>query len=431
MGGVLRQRDFAFAWFGGLVSMLGSWALWIALPIHVYQLTRSALATSGVIAAVVAPGVLIGSVAGVFVDRWNRKTTLVAGNLLLALATLPLVAARDESWLWVVYPSAFLLSTLEQFTDPAENAFLPRLVRTEDLVAANSLNALNNSLARLGGPALGGALYASLGLAGAVAADAVSFAVAAILLALVHASGAVEAAGHATAAAVRRWRRVWVEWREGLEVVRRERAVAIVFVVTALTAIGEGVFGVMFVVWVRDVLEGGAPELGWLQTCQAIGGLLGGAVGAYFGRRLAPERMFALGLLAFGIFDLALFNYPLVFGGVWIGMALMILVGIPSVGNRAARQTILQTHVEDAYRGRVFGSLGTTMALLMLAGTTLAGATGDVLGPIALLNFQGGAYVVAGLFVFAALAPSRARAVVPAASNAPTAQTSADADAAA
>src|SRR5215211_2217431 len=255
MRGVLRQRDFALGWFGGLVSMLGSWALWIALPIHVYQLTGSALATSGVIAAVVAPGVLIGSVAGVFVDRWNRKTTLVAGNLLLAVATLPLIAARDEAWLWVVYPSAFLLSTLEQFTDPAENAFLPRLVRAEDLVAANSLNALNNSLARLGGPALGGALYASLGLAGAVTADA-----------------------------VRRWRRVWVEWRDGLEVVRRERAVAIVFVVTALTAIGEGVFGVMFVVWVRDVLEGGARELGWLHTSQAAGGLIGGAVGAYVGR---------------------------------------------------------------------------------------------------------------------------------------------------
>jgi MFS family permease len=406
---VLRQRDFALAWFGGLVSMLGSWALWIALPIHVYQLTGSALATSGVIAAVVAPGVLIGSVAGVFVDRWNRKTTLVVGNLLLALATLPLVAARDESWLWIVYPTAFLLSTLEQFTDPAENAFLPRLVRAEDLVAANSLNALNNSLARLGGPALGGALYASLGLAGAVAADAVSFAVAAVLLASVHASGAVEAAGHAAQAAVRRWRRVWVEWRDGLRVVRGERAVGIVFIVTALTAIGEGVFGVMFVVWVRDVLEGGARELGWLHTSQAAGGLIGGVVGAYVGRRLVPERLFGLGLLVFGVFDLALFYYPLLLGGVAVGMGLMILVGIPGVSTQAAKTTILQTHVQDAYRGRVFGSLSTSAALLMLVATTAAGAAGAVVGPIALLTFQGGAYVAAGIFVLLTLAPRAVR----------------------
>ena len=402
---LLRQRDFALAWTGGLVSMLGGWALWIVLPIHVYQLTGSALATSGVVASLVAPGILLGSVAGVFVDRWNRKTTLVVGNVLLAAATLPLIALADESRLWLVYPIVFLSEIIDQFTGPAEHAFLPRLVSADDLVAANSLNALNNSLARLGGPALGGALYATTGLTGVVIVDAASFLIAAVLLALVGASGAVAAARDATATAVRRWRRVWLEWREGLAVVRRARAVGVVFSVTAITAFGEGVFGVMFAVWVRDVLDGGPPELGWLQTSQAAGGLIGGVVGAYAGRRLAPERLFGLSLLVFGLLDLVLFNYPLVFGGVWIGSMLMIFVGIPSVSTQAARATILQTNVDDEYRGRVFGSMGTTAALLMLAGTTAAGVAGGALGPIALLNFQGGAYVVAGVFVLVALAP--------------------------
>jgi MFS family permease len=153
------------------------------------------------------------------------------------------------------------------------------------------------------------------------------------------------------------------------------------------------------------VLEGGVPELGWLQSSQAVGGLLGGLVGAWVARKLAPERFYAFGLLAFGIFDLALFNYPLLFDGVWLGSALMILVGIPSVSSQAGRSTILQTHVEDAFRGRVFGSLGTSGSVLLLLGTTAAGALGGLLGPIALLNFQGGAYVAAGLFVLAVLAP--------------------------
>ena len=387
--------------------MLGGWALWIALPLHVYGLSGSALATSGVVAALVAPGILLGSVAGVFVDRWNRKTTLVVGNLLLAAATLPLLAV-DESQLWIVYPIVFLLEVIEQFTGPAENAFLPRLVREEELVAANSLNALNNSLARLGGPALGGALYASVGLTGVVLANSVSFLAAAGLLAAIGASGAVVAVGDIAVAAGRRWRQVWVELRAGLAVVRRSRPVAVVFGVTSITAFGEGVFAVMFAVWVRDVLEGGVPALGLLQTSQAIGGLIGGTVGAFFGRRLVPERLFGVALLAFGIFDLALFNFPLLLDGVWIGVALMILVGIPGVSSQAARTTILQTHVEDAYRGRVFGSLSTSASLLMFVGTLAAGATGDLLGPIALLNFQGGAYVVAGIFVLLALAPSRA-----------------------
>jgi len=205
---VLRNRDFALAWSGGLVSMIGSWALWIALPIHVYQLTHSALWTSGVVAAVVAPGIVFGSVAGVFVDRWNRKTTQVVTNLMLAATILPLLAVGDRSWLWVVFPVVLVMSTIGQFTDTAENAFLPRLVAEDDLVAANSLNALNNSLARLIGPAFGGMLYAAIGITGVVLVDAASYAIAAGLLAAVRASGAVEAAGDAAAEAARRWRRM-------------------------------------------------------------------------------------------------------------------------------------------------------------------------------------------------------------------------------
>ncbi len=387
--------------------MLGGWAMWIALPLHVYELSGSTLATSGVVAALVAPGILFGSVAGVFVDRWNRKTTLVVGNVVLAGATLPLLLLTDESQLWVVYPLVFLLEVVEQFTGPAENAFLPRLVPAEELVAANSLNALNNNLARLGGPALGGALYAWMGLTGVVLANSVSFLVAAVLLGAIAASGAVAAAGDISEAAGRRWRRVWSELHDGLAVVRRSRPVGVVFGVTSITAFGEGIFAVMFAVWVRDVLEGGVPALGLLQTSQAIGGLLGGVVGVYAGRYLVPERLYGVALLTFGIFDLALFNFPLVLDGLWIGSALMILVGIPATSTQSARATIMQTNVEDAYLGRVFGSLGTSSSLLMFVGTLTAGAVGGVLGPIALLNFQGGAYVVAGVFVLLMLAPSR------------------------
>ena len=388
--------------------MLGGWAMWIALPLHVYELSGSTLATSGVVAALVAPGILFGSVAGVFVDRWNRKTTLVVGNVVLAGATLPLLLVTDESQLWVVYPLVFLLEVVEQFTGPAENAFLPRLVPAEELVAANSLNALNNNLARLGGPALGGALYAWMGLTGVVLANSVSFLVAAVLLGAIAASGAVAAAGDISEAAGRRWRRVWSELHDGLAVVRRSRPVGVVFGVTSITAFGEGIFAVMFAVWVRDVLEGGVPALGLLQTSQAIGGLLGGVVGVYAGRYLVPERLYGVALLTFGIFDLALFNFPLVLDGLWIGSALMILVGIPATSTQSARATIMQTNVDDAYLGRVFGSLGTSSSLLMFVGTLTAGAVGGVLGPIALLNFQGGAYVVAGVFVLLMLAPSRA-----------------------
>jgi len=85
----LRQRNFALLWAGGLISMAGDGMLYIGLPIYIYQLTHSTLATSLMFIAETVPRIALGSVAGVFVDRWERKRTMVIANGLLALGLLP------------------------------------------------------------------------------------------------------------------------------------------------------------------------------------------------------------------------------------------------------------------------------------------------------------------------------------------------------
>src|SRR5205807_160246 len=142
------------------------WVLHIGLPIYVYQLTGSALATGAMFAAGMLPSLLLGSVAGVFVDRWDRQRTMVIANGLLALSLLPLLAVHSASEVWIVYLVALVESTVAQFFRPAEAALLPNLVGEQDLVPANSLNALNGNLARLVGPPVGGAVAALFGLAG-------------------------------------------------------------------------------------------------------------------------------------------------------------------------------------------------------------------------------------------------------------------------
>jgi len=79
---VLRRRDFGLLWLGGLISVAGDWVLYAALPYFVYARTGSTVATAGMIVAELAPGVVLGSIAGVFVDRWNRKRVLVVANVL-------------------------------------------------------------------------------------------------------------------------------------------------------------------------------------------------------------------------------------------------------------------------------------------------------------------------------------------------------------
>src|SRR5215207_1908460 len=99
----LRQRNFGLLWLAGLISLAGDWMLRIALPIYVYQLTGSALATSTMLIAGMLPDLLFGSIAGVFVDRWDRKRTMVICNLLLAIGLLPLLLVRSPGDVWIVY----------------------------------------------------------------------------------------------------------------------------------------------------------------------------------------------------------------------------------------------------------------------------------------------------------------------------------------
>lgn len=411
----MRYRNFALLWSGGLISMTGDWMLLVALPIYVYQATGSALATGAMFAAGLLPNVLFGSVAGVFVDRWDRKRTLVFGNVLLTLSVLPLLLVPHTGWLWVVYAVAFLQSCFGIFNEPAENSLLSVLVGEERLVTANSLNATNNNLARLAGPALAGLVVGWFGLVGVVIVDAASYLIAATLVSLISAPSTAERheetdpvdAGGVAAA----FSGVWREWAEGLLLVGTGRVILTVFVVGAVTGLGEGVFLALFPPFVRVALEGGALELGWLMSAQAVGGVLGGLVVGSAAARLSPPRLLGLGAVLFGLIDLAIFVYPSFVQSIAVGLALFVLVGIPAAGMLAGLQTLLQTSAEDRFRGRVFGALGTTEALLMLAGTLLGGALGDAVGIVPVLVVQGGAYVAAGVLVLALLAHDGKQAI--------------------
>ena len=180
---ILRQRNFALLWTGGLISLTGDWILVVGLPFEIYRRTGSTLATGGMVLAYLLPPILFGSVAGVFVDRWDRRRLMVAINLLLALIILPLLAI-DVIGLWIAYLVLFVASAVELLFKPAESALLPDLLEhpDDDLVTANALNGMNNHISRLIGPALGGLIVATGGLVAVTIIDAVTFLASAALI---------------------------------------------------------------------------------------------------------------------------------------------------------------------------------------------------------------------------------------------------------
>ncbi len=401
---VLFQRNFALLWWGGLISMTGDWMLRIALPAYIFQLTGSALATGIMFMMGQLPTLLLGSVAGVFVDRWDRKRTMVIANLLHMVGVLPLALVQSEEWLWVVYVVAFWQSCVGQFFAPAEHALLPTLVDEAELVTANSLNALNNNLARLIGPALGGALALAWGLGGVALLDAATFGIAAGMIALIRMPERAvrEPSEQETAKAVGIGA-VWREWRAGLAIVAGTPILRVLFTIIALWAFGEGFIAVLFVPFVTEVMGGQALEVGWLMSAQAIGGLVGGVVVAKIGGRIPPARLLGPCSILFGLIDLVIFNYSLFLPGFLLGVVLFMVVGIPGAGSFSSLMALLQTSVSDEYRGRMFGAFTTTFGVVVLIGMGLATLLGDVVGILPLINIQGIAPVIAGVVAMVGL----------------------------
>ncbi len=416
-----RVPDLRLLLGAGLVSMAGDRVLSIGLAYSVYAVTGSTLASAAALLSSFVPQVVVGSVAGVFVDRWDRKRTMVVANLLLAVCLLPLLLVSGTDRIWLVYVVLAAESVIEVFFAPAEQAMLPRVVADADLVTANGLNGQVQNLSRLVGAGAGGVIAAIGGIAAIAAADAATFLVAALLVARIRVSGRVDRPTDADAPEVVRGRLATLaeEWQVGLRATWHSPVIRTLVVFTLITSTGEGIMGTLFAPYVRHVLHSGAQVYGLISGVQAIGGVIGGFLVASLAERWSPVVMLGVGGIIFGLVDLAIFLYPLVWVSPWPAVAGMIVVGLPGAVTVAGLMTLFQRHTVDAERGRVFslGSLASSVSVVV--GSLAAGLLGGTVGIMPVLAMQGVGYVVAGMLMLVSLDRSLGRATAPASLDLP------------
>ncbi len=394
---VLRQRNFALFWLGQLISVFGDWILLVALPFYIFDLTGSALATGAMFMASNLPRVLLGSVAGVFVDRWDRRRTMIAADLSRAALMLTLLTVHSVHWLWIVYLVAFTQATIAQFFNPAKNAVIPLLVGETDLIAANSLNSLSGELTRLTAPALGGLLFGVFGLASVVWIDSASFLFSGLLIIGIALPARTPEAD--PAAPSRTWAAVGGEWRDGMRLMRANPTIAAIFATAGTAMIGEGFFSTMMVPFVKDVLHGSPQDFGWLVSAQAIGGLIGSLFIGRIGKRVRPGVLIPISGILFGLFDITLARLPGRAGLPLLPTALVAIAfaGAPVIGFYVGIQSLLQSSVTNNYRGRVFGAYATTVAFMTLVGQGISSVIGDRLGIVPVFTLAGTFELLGGL----------------------------------
>jgi MFS family permease len=403
-----RAPDLRLLLGAGLVSVTGDWLLSVGLAYSVYALTGSTLASAAALLSAFIPQVLVGSVAGVFVDRWDRKRTMIVSNLLLAVGLAPLLLVSGQDQIWLVYAVLAVQSCIEVFFAPADQAFLPKVVDDSDLMAANGLAGQMRNVARLVGSGVGGVIAATGGIRGIAVADALTFLLAALLVARIRTSGRAEVptelADEEAAEIVRgRVATLVAEWREGFRTVVASRVISTLMIALLITSTGEGIMGTLFAPYVRHVLHGSGEVYGVITGVQAIGGVIGGFFVAVIAERWSAVSMVWVASILFGLVDLAIFTYPLVWVNPWPAAIGMIIVGLPGAVLVAGMMTLFQRHTTDERRGRVFSLMSLAQALSVVVGATLAGLLGGPTGIIPILALQGAGYVVAGLLVLTRL----------------------------
>jgi MFS family permease len=402
----LRQRNFALLWFAGLISYAGDWALIAALPVYLFERTNSILFAGLIWIVYPLSGLLFGSVAGVFVDRWDRRRTMVGVNLLQSVLMPGMLLGIRADALWVLYAVAFVEGALVTFMYPAESALLPRLVGEERLVTANALNSLNDNLARIAGPAIGGLLLANAGFAGAVVVDAVSYFLAAVLIALIAVPGGTKSAiaegGQMVDEPPSGLAGVWRELVDGLHFIRGDRTLRALLIIVAVSILADSLNSPIIAPFILQVALGGAALFGLVLATRGAAGLLGGVVIARLGQRLAPKRLLGWSLVLLGLGLLLFINIPVI--PVMLGVQLAL--GPAVVGWLTSQQTLLQTAAEDRYRGRVFGAVGTMSSLMALFGIGLGSALGEVIGLVPTYNLSALLYAGAGVLALILFRPA-------------------------
>lgn len=396
MFALLRHRGFALTLLAGLCSSVASWLLLTGLPIYVFGVTGSAFITSAVFLVELLCGITLGSFAGALADRFDRFRLMACVAVLQAAAVIPLLG-RPEHHLWIISLVAGTQAVLSQTFDSARNAALPSLVEAAHLVRANSLVALTISVGRLIGGSLGGFAITREGTRYLAIGSAVAFVVAAALIAV-----APRAVQH-DASPPERTSSFLGAWRSGLAAMLHNRTVRVTFLSVALGGIAQGLFVVLFVVFVSRALHADGTLTGVLRGVQAIGGVAGGLIVGTLGARLSPRLLMSLGATTFALVSLVIWNGPAMTRQPEWYVLLFILVGVPGIAYNSGAFAQIQQSVPNTDLGRAFGGYYAIYNASQGLGMVAAGLLGDALNVVLVLNVQAALYLASGAVAYVGL----------------------------
>ena len=401
---LFRNRNFSLLWVGQLISLLGDRIHVIALGALVVQ-RGTAVEVGLTFAATAVPSVILGPLAGVLVDRWDRRRTMIACDVVRAVLVLS-VPLAIEVHIGLVYLAAFVISAVTLLFRPAKTAVVPAIVEDRDLVSANSAMSVPETAADLVGFPLAGLIVAALSsiIGAAFVLDAGTYIVSAVLIwAMILPRQTDEPSAPLSV------RGVWREMAEGFGFLRHEAALLSNTLLSTLAQVAVGAEIVVSLLYAKDVVDRGSMSFqqmySLILTAIAVGSVLAGiAVGA-IGDRLPKGPTVIVGFIGMGLSLVAagLVTDPLLaIVAFFFTGAMNMLFIIPTV-------TLFQQRTPQRLMGRVVSSRQALVFGSIAASMALSGWLAGVIGPAPVLIASGAICARAGVIGIAVPAMRSAR----------------------
>jgi DHA3 family macrolide efflux protein-like MFS transporter len=389
---LFRNRNFMALWIGQTISFIGDYFVMLAMPVAVNRLTGSAMMVGLSFMATALPGLLLGPVAGVFIDRWDRRKVMIVSDVMRGLLVLLMLLVHSAEQIWIYYLVGFLLACTSQFFLPARNAVLPLIVKDADeLLAANGLMQIVQTIGFLVGPALAGYSIGLYGESVAFIANSIGYfasAVAVLVMVVPHtavqraASGALQA--------------VITELRAGLVYLFTNTTTLGVMIMLTVSQLGIGAFIVVWVPFLQRYYNLGAEGVGIIDSVFGAGMVLGGMLLGTLSRRIRKTRLAPIAMLLMGLIAAPIGYSP----NFFTLLLLNFLFGIALVPLQSTLTTLLQLAVPDEKRGRVGSSLNAMVNAGGLISMAFASFFGELMGLRNLLVLVGVMIVLSGVLGF-------------------------------
>nr|AIA18826.1 Transmembrane secretion effector [uncultured bacterium] len=386
---LMRNRNFRSLWLAQVVSDFGDGLTNIALLFLINSLTGSAAAIATMFVVLTIPQVTIGLVAGVYVDRLDRKKIMIFSDLTRGLLVLALIFAGSRDLLWLMFVIAFLQASVGTFFTPARAALLPNIVPADTLLSANSLSQVSRIIFGLLGTAAAGLLIGAFGLYWpAFLVDALTFFASMLLVSRIVAQ--TRAKGVNTEATARA---IFAQLVDGIKLVVRTRTLLGTLVAAGVAMLGVGAVNVLLVPLIVNDLHVSPAWFGAVEFAQTSSMVLSGGLVAILARRLKPTGMLSTSMVVLGVVIASLSLVT----DVWHILVILFAAGWAVTPMQASIATIMQTYVDDNLRGRTAASLNTMISTASLVSMGAAGVLASAIGVRTVFVAGGALVIVAGI----------------------------------